>query len=309
MSNSAALKLTLAISGGGAKAAAAAGVLAVLDQSAIPVGALAGVSAGGLVAVLYALGLRPAAIRDYMAETHLLEVWELDPARSAIFGAGKMRARLQTAVGDKTFSDLALPVVLVASDLAQGKEVHLTSGRLDDALIATMAVPGMFPPQKWEGRLVIDGGLLNPLPVDVARRFGRPVLAVDLLGEGSAKELPTQLFEIHGPMAHATHVARRLGLLTPMEVVHQAVVIMSRRLRDARLVECPPDMLLMPDVGPVGLFAFDLANYAYEQGEAAAKAALPQIAAVAYPGLTRQTGPAGDVCQAIGELPVASSTC
>ena len=288
MFGSQASKLTLALSGGGAKGAAAAGVLAVLDENATRVGAFAGVSAGGLVAVLYALGLKPAAIRDYIAETHLLEVWELDPARSGLFGTGKMRARLQSVVGDKTFRDLALPVVLVASDLKRGQEVRLDSGRLDDALIATMAVPGFFPPQTWDGRLVVDGGLLNPLPVDVARRFGGPVLAIDLLGKGAAAESPTQLFETRGPLAYATQVGRRLGLITTVEVVHQAMLIMSRRLCDAQLAACPPYVLLVPDVGRVGLFAFDLANYAYEQGEAAANAALPQIAALTHPGLARQ---------------------
>ena len=87
------LPLTLAFSGGGAKCAAQAGVLAVLEEARLPVGAMVGLSGGGLVALLYAAGLSPQAIRDYIANTSLLEVWELDPARRSLFGETKIRAR------------------------------------------------------------------------------------------------------------------------------------------------------------------------------------------------------------------------
>jgi NTE family protein len=282
--------ITLALSGGGARCAAQAGVLAVLDQNAIRVGALSGVSGGGLVAVLYAAGLKPPQISQYIAETHLLDVWAPDPGRSGLFGTAKMRARLQQAVGDKTFADLAIPVVLIAADLSTGEEIQMTSGRLDDALLATMALPGMLPPQDWGGRMAADGGLLNPLPIDVCRRLGGPVVAVDVLGHAET-ETTEQLFEARGPMEYAARFGRRVGLTNTLEVVHQAALITSRRLRDARLATCPPDALVSPGVGRVGLFAFDLAPYAYEQGESAARAALSRIAALARPAFARRFRP------------------
>jgi len=118
-------------------------------------GVLAGVSGGGLVAALSGLGFSASAIRDAIADTHLLEVWELDPARRALFGPEKIRARLRALVGDKTFADLKLPVVLVAVDLRAGREVHLASGRLDDAILATMAIPGLFTPVETGGMTLV----------------------------------------------------------------------------------------------------------------------------------------------------------
>jgi len=194
-----------------------------------------------------------------------------------LLGISKLRVRLQSAVGSKTFNDLAMPVVLVAVDLNTGQEIHLDEGRLDDALIATMALPGVFPPQAHNGHLLLDGGLVNPLAIDVARQFGGPVVAVDLLGEAAIDESPTQLFEARGPAEYATWVGRRLGLINTLEVVYQAALITTRRLRDSQLQAYAPDVLVRPAVSRVGLFASDLADYAYEQGQQAAGAAMPKI--------------------------------
>ncbi len=269
--------LTLALAGGGAKCAAEAGALAVLEAAGLGIGALVGVSAGGLVAVLYALGWQPEAIRDYIAQTHLLELWDPDPSRRALMGLRKSRARLTRAVGDHTFSDLALPVVLVAADLDTGQEVHLGSGRLDEALLATMAIPGLFPPVSLNGRQLLDGGLLNPLPVDVARQWGQPVVAIDVLTGPSADAREQQLFEAQGPIGYAASLGLRLGLIGVLEVVNQAVLISTARIRDYNLLAYPPDVLIRPQVANVGLLAFDLADYAFRQGEAAARAALPAL--------------------------------
>src|SRR3989338_6273888 len=138
--------ITLVLSGGGAKCAAQAGVLEVLREAGVSVGAATGISAGGLVAVLVGLGFSPAAISTAIVETSLLDVWEMDPARRALFGAGKIRARIQALVGDRTFADLILPVILVAVDLRSGREVLLSSGSLVEAVMATMAIPGLFVP-------------------------------------------------------------------------------------------------------------------------------------------------------------------
>ena len=259
----------------------------MLEQNNIRVRALSGVSAGGVVAVLHALGINPAAIRDFIAGTHLLELWQFGSARRGLLGTSKLRARLRTVVGDNTFADLSIPVVLVAADLDTGKEVYLEAGRLDDALIATMALPGVFPPQPCAGQLGLDGGLVNPVPVEAAQRFGGPVVAVDLLGDSGAEERP-QIFEANGATEYATRLGRRLGLVDTVEVVYQAAMITTRRLRDYQLQAHPPEVLIRPAVGKVGLFASDLADYAYQQGEAAARAALPEINRITPPAFMAQ---------------------
>jgi len=245
------------------------------------VGAIAGVSAGGLVAILHGLGLAPLAIRNYIADTNLIEVWEFDPTRRAIFGPEKIRAQIRASVGDKTFADLKIPVAVVAVNLRTGREVWLKSGRLDEAMQATMAIPGIFSPVGREGMMLVDGGIVNPLPVDVARTLGPRVVAVDVLRHTAPPGAPTQLFEARGPISYATEVIRRLQLTNIMESVYQAASLTVNRLIENTLEANPPDLLIQPEVGRVGLFAFDLANEAYRAGEAAAHAALPQLEALA----------------------------
>lgn len=279
--------LTLAFSGGGAKCAAQSGALAVLEEAGFSVNGLVGVSAGGMVAVLYGLGVTPEAIRDYITNTSLLEVWEFDPTQQAIFGPDKTRARLHAITGDRTFADLKIPVIVLALDLNTGREIRLNSGRLDDALMATMAIPGFFSPVHLNGMTLVDGGALNPLPVDVARLLGDNVVAVDVLHHQSLSE-PTHIFESRGPMQYAYEIGKRLRLLGMVESVYQAILHASIRMSEHVLHADPPEVMIRPAVGPVGLFAFDLAEMAYEQGRAATRAVLPQLRALVHPSARRR---------------------
>jgi NTE family protein len=276
------LPLTLALSGGGAKCAAQAGVLAALEEARLPVGALVGISGGGLVALLYAAGHPPHAIRDYIANTSLLEVWDLDPARKSLFGEAKIRARLRAAVGSKTFADLRLPATVITADMNTGREVHLNSGSVEDAMLATMAIPGLFPTVNWEGMRLCDGGVVNPMPVDAARKLGPRVVAVDVLHHYEAEE-PAHIFESRGPLRYATEAGRRLGLTDMFAAIYVGMRLMSNRLCEYNLQLNPPDVLIRPEVGKVGLFATDMAGYAFEMGQAAARLALPQLEALAHP--------------------------
>jgi NTE family protein len=275
--------LTLAFAAGGAKCAAHAGVLAVLADARLPVGAIAGTSAGGLVGILHALGWSPTSIRDYIADTSLAGVWEVDPDGHAIFGPSKVRARIRQAVGRATFADLKIPVTLVAADVRTRREVRITSGRLDEALAATMAIPGIFSPVSREGGRLVDGGIVNPLPVDVARAMGPNVVAVDIVHHQGREGAPMQFVEVRGPVSYALEIARRLRLTGIMQSVHDAADVTAHRLVEYALKESPPDLVIRPEAGAIGLFAFDRANEAYRLGEAAACAALPQLEALARP--------------------------
>jgi len=274
--------LSLALSGGGAKCAAQVGVLAVLDEARLPVGALAGTSGGGMVAILYGLGFSPPAILEYFANTHLLEVWDLDPDRRAVFGTEKIRARIRSMVGDKTFADLKMPVTVVAADMVTKREVDISSGPLVDAMLATMAIPVVFAPVVQGNVILVDGGVLNPLPTDVARRQGPRMVAVDVLHD-SFHNPTSQMFEARGPMRYATEVIRRLGMTAMLDSANEAVAILLLQLTELNLRLHPPDVLLQPEVGSVGLFAFDLSYQAFQAGEATARAALPKLESLARP--------------------------
>lgn len=279
--------LTLALGGGGAKCAAQAAVLAVLEEAGLPVGPLVGVSGGGLVAVLYGAGFTPAQIRDEFAHIHLHEYWEPDPEHQALFGASRIRARFQELVGEKTFADLKRPAVALAMDFHTARVVPLTSGLLVDAMTATMAIPGLFRGVQRGDELLMDCGVISPLPVDVARELGPRVVAVDVLHHNAPEEFEN-ILDARGPLRYAGDLTRRLGLSTILGNGYQAVKIAMQQLSEWQLAKSPPDLLLRPAVGPVGLFGFHQITHAYTMGEAAARAALPQLEALA-----RQSSPAG----------------
>jgi NTE family protein len=274
--------LTLALGGGGAKCVAQAAVLAVLEEAGIPIGPVVGVSGGGIVALLYAAGFTPLQIRHEFEAIHLLEVWEPDPERKALFGAARIRARFQKLVGEKTFADLERPAVAMAMDLRTAQPIRLTSGPLVDALTATMAIPGLFRGVPRGEQILVDCGALNPLPVDVARDLGPRVVAVDVLHHNAPGEFE-HTFEMRGPMRYAAEISRRLGLNDILNDGYQVAKIAMQRLSEWNLQVHPPDLLLRPAVGQVGLFAFDQAEYAFEMGGDAARAALPQLETLARP--------------------------
>lgn len=268
--------LTLALGGGGAKSAAQAGVLAVLEEAGLPIGPMVGVSGGGIVALLYGAGYSPLQIRDYFSDTELMEMWMPDPKRQTLFGGDKIRARVEELVNDKTFADLRVPVTAMAMDFHTGSAVRLNSGSVAEAFLATMALPGLFPGVPHGEQLLIDCGMINILPVDVARALGPRVVAVDILHH-TAPDESMHFFEQRGPLRNAMHLAERLGLANVANSIYQTAKFMWRALTEYSLATYPPDVLIRPAVGEVGLFGFGQAEFAYHAGAEAARAALPRL--------------------------------
>ena len=175
----------LALSGGGARGLAHIGVLKVLDREGIPVDLLAGTSAGGVVAALRALGMSPGEMEErgfWLGRwRNLVQLVDRADSRMGLFSAQKVADLLHRHFGDKTFADLDIPLALVAVDLETGEEVVLQEGLVLDGLRATTAYPGVFEPVRIGERLLVDGGVLNNLPCDVARSMGADVvIAVDI---------------------------------------------------------------------------------------------------------------------------------
>jgi NTE family protein len=268
-------KIGLALSGGGARGLAHIGVLKVLEQEGIAVDLLAGTSMGGLIAAAYAAGmnadfLEQEALR--MANIRrLLALADLSRPRRGLFEGQKVHAYLAGHLGDRTFDDLQLPLTLVAVDLNAGQEVHLNQGRVADAVRATIAIPGVFAPVERDGQLLVDGGLLNNLPTDVARGMGADVvIAVALFSDGQA-----ELDLIQGLRRHR-YVPN--GLADTADVLWRSLEVMSREINRRRLAETRPQVLIQP-VSPSGVTAltgFPRAAEIIAAGERAAIEALPR---------------------------------
>lgn len=167
-------KVGLVLGGGGAKGAAQVGVLKVIDQVGVPIDYIAGTSIGAIVGGLYSVGYSVEQLDSLFRNERWID----------LFANGSVLELLEDMVGRNDsidFSCLPIPFRCVAADLRKHQEVVLKSGNLAQSMRASMAIPGAFKPVKIDGRVLVDGGMFNNLPVDVVRAMGADiVIAVDL---------------------------------------------------------------------------------------------------------------------------------
>ena len=160
-------KLGLALSGGGARGIAHLGVLAALEELELPVARLTGVSSGAIAGVFYAAGFPPREILRLLQSTNVMRLTRPAFSRFGLLHMDAISALLAKHLGSVLrFEDLRLPVTLVATDLMAGESVYFDAGPLLPALLASSAVPIVYRPVEYQGRQLVDGGLLNNLPVE-----------------------------------------------------------------------------------------------------------------------------------------------
>src|SRR5215208_127680 len=164
------MDITLALGGGGSKGNAHIGVIRRLEKEGYRIRAVAGTSFGGLVAAFYALGYSADKLEELFATADQSQFYGHGPNDGpSLIGLAGVTRLLEETIGDCTFADLKLPCILTAVDLKSGKEVFLSKGRLVDAILATIAMPGVFPARYTEGLELVDGATLDPVPVAAAR--------------------------------------------------------------------------------------------------------------------------------------------
>ncbi|WP_375418617.1 patatin-like phospholipase family protein [uncultured Hymenobacter sp.] len=170
-------QLGLALSGGGARGIAHLGVLAAFDELALPVARLAGVSSGAIAGTFYAAGFAPREILRLLLATNLARLTRPAFSRYGLLHLDAVERLLAAHLGgNPTFADLRLPLTLVATDLGAGESVYFSEGPLLPPLLASSAVPILYRAVEYQGRQLVDGGLLNNLPVEPL--LGRPGLRV-----------------------------------------------------------------------------------------------------------------------------------
>ncbi len=279
--------LGLALGGGGARGGVHIGLLKVLDREGIAVGPIAGTSAGGLVGGLYAAGLPAAEIERLLVSMALGALIEADHSGWSLVGTGRFIEALRRRIGDLHIEALPHPFAAVAVDLRSCREMLLAEGPLLQAIQATIAVPGILCPVPQGDALLVDGGLLNNLPVDVARKLGAGrVLAVHL--SRAPDDPPSDLLcdgpifgPLHGAMPRLLDCALRLtGRQRAMVAVGRSISILTSALLARRLEECPPDLLLRPALSVRGMELRRLPE-AIAAGERLAEAHLDEIRSLA----------------------------
>ncbi len=247
-------KIGLALGGGGAKGFAHIGVLRALEALNIRPDLIAGTSSGGIISAMVAAGLSVDQIEAGIRAAGLMVLAAREPSGLGLLGRDKFARWLEGALGNVTFDRLSLKLAVVAVDLESESEVMLDSGRVVDALLATSAVPGVFAPVVRDGRYLVDGGVLNNVPFDVARRMGADqVIAVNVSANRGPlfQDAPVTGIPVESLVRQLLSHSRAVTVMT---VLDRTIAIMQDgRLQD-KLARCPPEVMLCPEVGAVGLF-------------------------------------------------------
>lgn len=270
------LKVGLALSGGGVRGLAHIGVLKILESAQVPIHLLTGTSMGGFIGACYAVGHSPAALENealrMSSPRHLLPL--LDPAlprRGLMQGKGLIDY-LSKWVGDCTFDQLRLPLALVAVDLNGGVKVTLSEGSVLEAVRATTALPGLMSPILKQDQMLVDGGLLDNLPADVAREMGADVvIAVDVSTDENVVDQVAQNLYQHRFMPDA--------LVDLINVLWRSLIVLINEANRRALETAKPELIIRPSI-PTGITVLTGLTRAAEviaAGEKAAEDALPQL--------------------------------
>jgi NTE family protein len=263
--------LGLALGGGGARGYAHIGVLRVLDGAGIPVNYLAGASMGGLIAAGYATGMTADRMEAEARSLTMRGLLDISLPRTGLLEGRRVHESLVRLFGNRTFADTRIPLSLVAVDLNTGEEITLSEGRLADAVRATISVPGIFVPVERDGRLLVDGGILNNVPADIVRRMGAEVIiAVDVMPQTfQPLHLPSESRRLSLP-----GLSRLSSLLGTMV---RSIEVMDAEMSRLRLAQAQPDLIIRPQLGDLFIEQLERAGDAIPPGERAAEAALPTI--------------------------------
>jgi len=177
-------KLGLALSSGGARGFAHIGVIKVLVENKIPIHYIAGTSMGAFISAYFALNLEIKGLEKIalnFRKRDMLKIIDVNDLRISLVKGEKGRQFLKNFLGNKTFKDIKIPLSIGATALEDGSKVVFSKGKLLDAVMASGAFPGVFPPVKYKGKHLVDGGLADATPVDLVRQLGANVIiAVDL---------------------------------------------------------------------------------------------------------------------------------
>lgn len=293
----------LALGGGAARGFAHIGVLRTLAAHGIVPDVVVGTSIGAVAGGCFIAG-HLDTFQDWahsLTKRGVLSYLDVSLGGSGLISGGRLSSRLEQTLGDLQIEELPARFAAIATELGTGHEIWLTRGRVVDALRASYALPGIFTPVRLGGRWLVDGALVNPVPVSAARALGaRMVIAVNLNSEltsrgatiashgpdetdaAALKQLRDQAeasgLSIFNPerfmKRHFINAARGPNISS---VMVDAFNIMQDRVTRARLAGDPPDVLINPRLGKIGLFDFHRAKETTAIGAHATERAIDDI--------------------------------
>ncbi len=245
------------------------GVLVVLEKEGIPIDIIAGTSAGAIAGSLYAQGKGASQMKEWILNLARHKfTYFIDPSllKTGFIKGKKIKDLLASSIGDDIkFSDLKIPFACVAADIEAGEEVVIARGSVPEAVRASISIPGIFTVVKRGGRYLVDGSLVNPVPVDLAKRMGAGfVIAVNVIPDVTA-------LDNHGNKKGAK------GSKEP-NIIH--ILVQSLHIGTYSLVRPSlegADIVIEPNVAHIGAGELHRAPEYILQGELAARCAMPEI--------------------------------
>ena len=269
----------MALGGGGARGAAHIGVLLELVKNGVNIRGLSGTSIGSVVGGFFACGYQPGEILEIFSKVDQAKLygWPLSSG-PGLLGTKGIEELLRRYFGTKTFDQLSMPFSAVAVDLYSNREIIISSGLVVDAILGSIAVPGLFPPRIIGEYKLIDGGSLDPIPVRAARALfpDLAVVAVSLLSPLDKPSTPIRVISISegNPIADSLS---RLKITQAMKIFADSVDIASRQMAELRLLIDKPEIIIRPDVNGINLLDNVDIKLLSGRGEEAAKPYIGKI--------------------------------
>ena len=253
-------KISLALGGGGTKGFAHIGVIRQLEKEGFEIGAIAGTSAGGIIGALYAFGISTNEIINLSSRLKFSDIFQRsnDDAPS-LLGLGGLYKELEKTFGDATFKDLKIKFAAVSVDTVSGTPIIMNEGKIVNAVKATTAVPGIFPAMKFGNLNLVDGGVLDPVPVSTARWLSPdlPVVAVNLTPP-LEKWPETLRMDIPPFVPIPQFIVEQLNqfrLGQAMRAFINSMEIMMNMVTELKIKVDKPDLLIRPDVFNYTMFS------------------------------------------------------
>ena len=254
------LKVGLALGSGGLWGLAHIGVLKMLEKNNVPIDYIVGSSMGAIIGACYSLNpnieeLEKTAVS--LTKWRLIKLVDISIPKKSLLSGNKIKNFLEELIGDKSFSDTKIPFKIVATDLESGEEFIIEKGKLVDAIMASISIPGIFPPVKINEKILVDGGVINPTPTNIAKEMGaNVVIGVDLTMQNKIELKEPNIFQT---------------LMRSYEILRTQSTKFNINEEDKDL------LIIKPDITKIKSFKFYEIQKFIGEGERAGNEAIPRI--------------------------------
>ena len=266
-------RIGIALSGGAARGLSHIGVLQVLEDIGVEISAVSGCSMGAIIGAIYSTGFDLKEMESFVTSTdwrNFLMVSLLSPSKSGIVNDRKVDEVLKKFLGDKTFTDCKKDFCCVAVDILNNKKVVFKSGSLREAVRASMAIPGVFAPVCLQNAMLVDGGMMEPLPTDALKSLNVNFTIASSIIFESAKSDYTDYDKKAG--ANKNSESKKLSIQT---ILDKSMGMMHTQMVKSYLLDA--QIIIEPKVGDFGFIDFLKGKDIIESGRKAAIEKIPEI--------------------------------